>query len=203
VVAERNSAVVLVFPRKILESIGEFQGYSLEIDKYLDVVLQPQNHFLISGEVAEKSPEFKQIISYVVLRFGPQVFTYLRGTGSHETRLIGRRSVGLGGHIETDVASPMGDRRSYRLAVQREIDEEVAINTPYVDKIVAVINDDSDDVGRVHFGILHIYTLAEPKVYARGQEIADGSFIELEELKTALHEFESWSQIALPVLAMS
>lgn len=196
--------MVLVFPRKILERVGEFQGYSLEVDKYLDVVLHPHNHFLISGEVAEKSPEFKQIISYVVLRFGQQVFTYCRGLCSHEARLIGRRSVGLGGHIEeTDVASPLADRRSYRLAVQREISEEVVINTPYSDKIVAVINDDSDDVGRVHFGILHIYTLTEPKVYARGQDIAEGSFIELDELKTALHEFESWSQIAMPVLAMS
>jgi predicted NUDIX family phosphoesterase len=193
--------MVLVFPRKILESIGEFQGYSLEIDKYLDVVLHPKNAFLISGDVAERNPEYKQIISYVVLRFGQQVFTYFRGVSSHEARLIGRRSVGLGGHIEeTAVASLTADRRSYQLAVQREIGEEVVINTPYVDKIVALINDDSDDVGRVHFGILHIYTLTEPKVYARGQEIADGSFIELEKLKTVLHEFESWSQIAMPLL---
>jgi len=195
--------VVLVFPRKILESVGEFQGYSLEIDKYLDVVLHPQNNFLISGDVAEKSPEYKQIISYVVLRFEGQVFTYFRGLSSHEARLIGRRSVGLGGHIEeTDVASLTADRRSYQLAVQSEIGEEVVINTPYTDKIVAVINDDSDDVGRVHFGILHIYTLTEPTVYARGQEIADGSFIALEKLKTALHEFESWSQITMRILAM-
>jgi predicted NUDIX family phosphoesterase len=98
--------MVLVFPRKILERVGEFQGYSLDVDKYLDVVLQPQNHFLISGEVAEKSPEFKQIIFYVVLRFGQRVFTYLRGTGSHETRLIGRRSVGVGGHIRKRTSRP-------------------------------------------------------------------------------------------------
>jgi len=194
--------MVLVFPRKILESVGEFQGYSLEIDKYLDVVLHPKNSFLVSGDVAEKNTEYKQIISYVVLRFGQEVFTYFRGMSSHETRLIGRRSIGLGGHIEeTDAADPTADRRSYRLAVQREISEEVAINTSYTDKIAAVINDDSDDVGRVHFGILHIYTLAEPKVCARIQDIADGYFLALEKVKTALHEFESWSKITMQVLA--
>ena len=194
--------MVLVFPRKILESVGEFQGYSLEIDKYLDVVLHPQNNFLVSGDVAEKNTEYKQIISYVVLRYGQEVFAYFRGMNSHEMRLIGRRSIGLGGHIEeTDVADPTVERRSYRLAVQREISEEVVINTSYTDKIVAVINDDSDDVGRVHFGILHIYTLAEPKVCARVQDIADGSFIALEQLKTASHEFESWSKITMQLLA--
>ncbi len=120
--------MVLVLPRKVLESVGEFQSYSLEIDKSLDVVLHPQNNFLISGDVAGKSPEYKQIISYVVLRFEGQVFTYFRGLSSHEARLIGRRSVGLGGHIEeTDVASLTADRRSYQLAVQREIGEGSAV----------------------------------------------------------------------------
>ncbi len=37
-----------------------------------------------------------------------------------------------------------------------EVEEEVEVDSAYTEKIVALINDDSTDVGAVHLGIVHV-----------------------------------------------
>jgi predicted NUDIX family phosphoesterase len=77
----------------------------------------------------------------------------------------------------------------------------VRLDSPYQEHIVALINDDSTDVGKVHLGIMHIWDLAEPKVTKREGLITQSGFVSIESLKANLGELETWSQIALQVLA--
>lgn len=44
-----------------------------------------------------------QIIPYVIIRNGYEILSYVRGNKSGEQRLIGRVSVGLGGHVDTNI----------------------------------------------------------------------------------------------------
>jgi predicted NUDIX family phosphoesterase len=88
----------------------------------------------------------------------------------------------------------------YLEAARREVNEEVKIDTSYVEHIVALINDDSTDVGKVHLGIMHIWDLAEPKVTKREGLITRAGFVPITRLKTKLDELETWSQIALQAL---
>lgn len=195
---------VLVFETEIIKSIGEFQGYTPNVEKYLSVILSSGNNFFIPREQAENNPKYKQLIPYIILRFQDTVFKYKRGQDS-DKRLIAKYSLGLGGHIEPlDRSRASSDRDLYIEAARREVNEEVLLDSPYCEHVVALINDDTNSVGRVHLGIVHIWDLAEPKVTmledATNQEIAQAEFTKIDSLKPMLDMFETWSQIALRIL---
>jgi len=192
---------VLVFKKSILKSLGEFQGFTLDVERYLPKILNPKNSFFIDRKTAETNNYYKQIISYVILRYKNSLFSYVRGKKSAEKRLIGMRSIALGGHIEQiDLRFSSSDRELYIKAAQREINEEVLINSSYYEHIVALVNDDSNEVSKVHFGILHIWDLFEPKVFKREGNITKASFITVRRLIDFYPELETWSQIALNVI---
>ncbi len=195
------SQMVLVFETALLDRIGRFQGYSLDVEKYLPVLLDPSNNRFIDRDKAEHDPSYKQLIPYVVLRYQDSVFRYVRGKKSSEARLIAMRSIGLGGHIEpSDRNLFSSDDQLYRVAAQREVEEEVELASPNSEQIVALINDDSTDVGKVHFGIVHIWDLATPDVRKREGLITQAGFTAIGKVKEDSAELESWSQFALDVL---
>ena len=192
---------MLVFETELLKKLGSFQGFTLEVDKYLPTILEPSNNSFMERATAEKNVNFKQLISYVVLRHKNTFFSYTRGMKANEKRLIGKRSIALGGHIEhMDNPYVHFDKALYLRAAQREVNEEVLLGTNYVENIVALINDDSNPVGRVHFGILHIWDIEHPKVSSRESTIADPCFVSSDKLMASFNELETWSQIALKAL---
>ena len=58
---------VLVFETQLLKQIGMFQGLSFELDKYLDIVLNPKNHTFIKRKEAESNRSYKQLIPYALI----------------------------------------------------------------------------------------------------------------------------------------
>jgi len=193
--------LILVTTTQTVDHLGRFQGYTLNVESYVEVLLGPRNNLFMDRDLAEHDNQFKQLIPYVILRFGDSVFSYVRGKKSSETRLVAMRSIGVGGHIEpTDQSLFSSDHEMYLEAARREVCEEVKLDSPYQESIVALINDDSTDVGKVHLGIMHIWDLAEPRVTKREGLITQSGFVPIETLKANLDELETWSQIALRVL---
>jgi len=196
-----NDALVLAVKTDRIRELGLFQGSKLKPYEYLCILLDPHNNFFTPRSKAECEPEYKQLIPYVVLRHRDSVFSYVRGKNSSESRLIARRSIGVGGHIEpSDQSLFSSDREMYLAAACREVNEEVKLDTMYREHVVALINDDSTDVGKVHFGIMHIWDVAEPTVTKREGLITQAGFVGIEDLKKNINELETWSQIALKVL---
>jgi len=192
---------VLAFKTDLLKNIGPFQGYTMDVSKYLNVILNPQHHMYLERNLAEKNYQYKQLISYVALRYKKSLFSYVRGKAGSEKRLIGRRSIALGGHIDqADRRLSLSRNDLFLLAARRELSEEVKIESPYREQMVALINDDSTNVGKVHFGILLVWDLEEPKVTKIEEEIIDTGFYSFSTLKGLLSELESWSVIALHAL---
>lgn len=183
----------MAFSAALFEQIGHFQGLSFETAKYLDAILQRGNHRFLRRSDIEGDPQYKQLIPYAVMRCGDTVFTYRRGKLTDEKRLLQLYSMGIGGHIS--VGDPNLFATTYEEGLRREVDEEVAIECPYVQKAVALINDDTTDVGRVHFGVVHLFTLSEPAVRAREKSINEGKFRPVPELRRMADKFENWSQI--------
>ncbi len=89
------------------------------------------------------------------------------------------------------------DEQAYRAGVEREVNEEVAIETTFEDRIVALLNDDSSEVGRVHLGVVHVFRLAEPKVQKREAMITNLGFLSQAELLAKRENLENWSQICV------
>ncbi|MCK5272669.1 MAG: hypothetical protein KAJ52_08820, partial [Sedimentisphaerales bacterium] len=85
----------------------------------------------------------------------------------------------------------------YENAVEREVAEEIAIESEYKKTIVGLLNDDSNEVGQVHLGIIHLWRLAEPKVKKREQMICQLSFMTETEMLKIKENMETWSQLCL------
>jgi predicted NUDIX family phosphoesterase len=192
---------VLVIRRSLFDDLGSFQGLSFEADKYLKAILSRGNNFFLSRGRAEKDPSHKQIIPYVLLTHRDKVLHYIRGKKAGEQRLVAKGSIGIGGHMnESDESLFALDDAAYRAGVEREVGEEISIKTNFEDCIVALLNDDSNDVGQVHLGIVHVFKLAEPKVEKREAMITNLAFLSKDELMSRRDSLETWSQICLDSL---
>jgi len=189
---------ILVVPRHVFETLGAFQGLSLEADRYMAAFLDPQNNLFLPRPSAEADPSHKQIIPYLVLRQGDRVLCYTRGKSGGEARLHAKMSIGIGGHMnDGDTHAAHFDRAAYLRAVERELHEELEIPGPYRQRAVALINDDTNEVGRVHLGVVHLVEVDSPDIRPREGSIRDPAFFTAAELQAQHDRLETWSQICL------
>ncbi len=191
---------VLCFERKLLDGIGEFQGLSLEAEKYLPVLTAKANLSYHNRSEAEQNKNFKQLIPYVLLLCGDKILRYRRGKTGGETRLHGLYSVGIGGHISEEDHSLFSEGPGYQEGMKRELMEEVGIDAG-AEPALAVINDDSTEVGQVHFGVVHIVHLPDETVATRRSGINSPEFVTMEEAVRDLSIYETWSSLCLESFA--
>jgi predicted NUDIX family phosphoesterase len=194
---------ILVIRRSLFDELGAFQGLSFEPEKYLSAILSSGNNFFLQRSEAETNPAYKQIIPYALIVFQNSVLHYVRGKKAGEQRLVAKGSIGIGGHMAEDADKFLWhstDEETYRAGVEREINEEIKIDTAFEDRIVALLNDDSTEVGRVHLGIVHVFRLKEPRVQKREAMITGLTFLAKEELLARRERMETWSQICLESL---
>ena len=189
---------ILVVRRSLLEKIGIFQGLCFDVERYLPSFLARENNFFTPRAAAETNPELKQIIPYVLLVHGDRVFHYVRGKKAGEQRLVAKGSVGIGGHMnDGDEGLFALDGDAYNGAVQREVAEEIFIETPYKNRVVALLNDDSNEVGKVHLGVVHIFHLDAEAARKREQMITEAGFLSIAELRARRDALETWSQLCV------
>jgi predicted NUDIX family phosphoesterase len=190
--------MVLVVRRELLEKLGHFQGLTTDIETYLPALLARENNFFSPRSAAELDPSLKQIIPYAILTFQNRILRYRRGKRSGEQRLVAKGSIGIGGHMnDRDEGLFALNRDAYLGGVEREISEEVRIASSVRNEIVALINDDSTEVGRVHLGIVHLVELSSAEVEKRESMITGLAFLTLEQLRAELASLETWSQICV------
>jgi predicted NUDIX family phosphoesterase len=189
---------VLVVRRSLFDELGSFHGLNFEPEKYLSALLSRGNNFFLPRAQAENDPTHKQIIPYAIIAYGDTVLHYVRGKKAGEQRLVAKGSIGIGGHMnDTDESLFAWDEQAYRAGVEREVNEEITIDSPFEDRIVALLNDDTTEVGRVHLGVVHIFRLAEPKVQKREAMITNLSFLNREQLLALRDNLETWSQLCV------
>lgn len=189
---------VLVVRRELFDALGAFQGLERDAERYLEAFLRRENNFFLPRNRAEDDPTHKQIIPYVVFTHGGRILHYVRGAKSGEKRLVAKGSIGIGGHInDSDESLFSFDREAYLAAVHREIGEELRLPGSYTDRMVALINDDSNPVGQVHLGVVHVVALESDDVRPGEKAIAELGFLSPDELRARRDGLESWSQIVL------
>jgi predicted NUDIX family phosphoesterase len=192
---------VLAIKRSLFDELGSFQGLNFDPRRYLNTILSRGNNFFLPRPQAENDPAHKQIIPYALLAFDHKVLYYVRGKKAGEQRLVAKGSIGIGGHMnESDESLFALDEAAYRAGVEREVNEEIKIEAQFEDRIVALLNDDTTEVGRVHLGIVHVFRLAEPKVEKREAMITNLVFVDKQELHQRRDTLETWSQICVDSL---
>ena len=151
----------------------------------LDVIAS--KHFFVDRPTAEISPQFRQIIPYVLIRNGDDYFVLIRTPKQSETRLHHKVSLGIGGHINPGQTLLEG--------LQRELDEEVWIGSAFDMQFVGIINDDSTDVGRVHLGAAYLLDAQGKDVKVKETDKMVGEWKPRAALRNSRDAMESWSQI--------
>ena len=188
----------MVLPASTLWRGGYFEGLCFNLDSYLPTIEGQEIDFRPRAEM-ENDPHYKQIIPYVIISHNDTVFSYRRGKLLGEKRLMGSYSIGVGGHISSSDRNLL--HTSYDRGMRRELSEEVDIGSPYSEHIAALLNDDSNDVGSVHFGMVHILCLEEPIVKPREKSMNEPAFVDRHHLLENIDKYENWSQICISNIA--
>jgi predicted NUDIX family phosphoesterase len=155
--------------------------------------------------VLEGNEAFRQVISYTVLRVGDGFVTYRRAVSGREPRLHGRVSVGIGGHVDfhdvVRVDNMIGLERSLRAAADREVQEELGLHLPCSKDKLGLLVDNDTAVGRVHVGVVELWTLETAPRSAEEHAISDVRISTVADLQAISGQLERWSLLVLPHLA--
>ena len=143
----------------------------------------------------EEDPSFKQIIPYLIVRHTDRLFLVQRSAAGNEARLRGLFSIGVGGHINrSDV---VGASDLVAAGLRRELDEELIIRGAWRSRLVGVLNDDTNAVGRVHFGLVHVVDVDSPNVVVRESDALTGRMASREDVLAVQDRMETWSRLIL------
>ncbi len=146
----------------------------------------------------ELDPEWKQPIPYAIALYTAegerQLFWMDRLAGGSDRRLHGRASFGVGGHIGADDGGILA-------ALEREWSEEVETAALPRFTPLGLLNDDSDEVGRVHLGIVFLAELFSPEIAVREREKLAGSLVSVKSAVARAGELEGWSAALISHIA--
>lgn len=146
----------------------------------------------------EISPAYKQIIPYLIFTHDNNYFLMQRRSDSSEARLRNKLTLGIGGHIRQE---DMQEDSLFAWA-RREFHEEVEYAGNLTVKPLGIINDDSDDVGKVHIGFAFLLT-GDSSVISIKSELKSGVLMPLSECIAQKECMESWSQFVVDSLRSS
>ncbi|MCH7568785.1 MAG: NUDIX domain-containing protein [Nanoarchaeota archaeon] len=190
----------LVVQRKKLFGDNYFKGFLPIEQRDLIKIILTNHTYHPRGDELENNPDLQQIIPYVWI-INPktkQVFAYKRAEDKNytEKRLRNKWSCGIGGHIDReDSHDPI------MKAMMRELKEEVKIIEYPKPKIVGYINDDENDVGKVHFGVVAIAETTHP-VEKGDEEMAECRMCSINEIESLFadqnNDVEEWTRLSWP-----
>jgi predicted NUDIX family phosphoesterase len=215
---KKEDEIILVVNRKKLfedESLT-FQGSTSDKELVEKIMLNIDKHYkamrrggtsetdVPKTKNAELNFDYVQPIPYIVIKRGNLFYATQRLQGGGESRLHGKIAMGAGGHMNP-LSENMIESFNKVLTVntERELEEELEITGKYELKIVGLINDDSDDVNRVHIGILGFLELEEDgEVEVKETEQLAGKWCSLEQLRTpaTYARLENWGKIVVDMM---
>jgi predicted NUDIX family phosphoesterase len=147
-------------------------------------------------DVMETDPTYKQVIPYLVLRDGASYFLMRRTRAGVDARLHDRWSIGVGGHLNPGDDGLLGGLR-------REWREELVAGFEPDFVPVALLNDDTTEVGAVHLGVVFVADAAGRRVEVRETHKLTGAFASGAECAAVLDRMETWSRLVFEALEAS
>lgn len=183
---------VLVVPRDALPDRAAWHGLRTDgLDGFAGLV--EREGFFRPRPAMETDPSFKQVIPYLVLRDGERFFLMRRTRAGGDPRLHDRYSIGVGGHLNPGDVDLAGGLR-------REWAEEVAADFEPEFRLVALLNDDTTEVGSVHLGAVYVADAAGRPVSIRELDKLEGTFAAPAEVAAVADQLESWSRLTFEYL---
>jgi predicted NUDIX family phosphoesterase len=188
------SEEVLIIPNNLLQAhIQEGAGCLIteKKEQVFDKILNNQM-FMVRND-AEYNFDHKQIIPYVVIRNDNKYLLLQRLSKQTEKRLHNKYSLGIGGHINPE--SSIQEDNIILNGLYRELNEEVAVGDVSGLHFVGIINDERNDVSRVHLGLLYVLDVQSSEYRVLETEKMTAKWVSQQELKKHYDALETWSQI--------
>lgn len=192
---------IIVVPRKILfeNESNAFNGFLSKNDAQGESIFNTFSEYEVKrrGDMEEDS-SYKQLISYCLLENEKnELLVYKRLSGGGESRLHGQSSIGVGGHMN-DVVGAGSINEILRVNAQRELEEEVGLSEADSQNMeyIGFINDDTNEVGEVHIGVVFKIKVNSNDVEVRETDTLKIQWIE-KELIDDYDSFETWSALIL------
>jgi len=191
-VTEPQIELVLGLPRdRVPTGLGWRGVRDLDIEPFIEAAatfgeFRPRNE-------AEADPSWKQVIPYLLLRDGERIFLMRRTRAGGDERLHDRFTIGVGGHVNPGDNDVIGGLR-------REWSEEIEADfEPDFDPI-GVLNDDENDVGAVHLGLVFSADASGRPVAIRETHKLEGAFASIDDVAAVADKLETWSALLFEFL---
>lgn len=148
----------------------------------------------------EAMPTYRQIIPYVTLQVVDQYVKYTRTPAGGESRLHGKVSIGLGGHVDFSDLIAVGNsvklKETLEKSAQREVEEELAGVDCTNKEWIGLLVDNDSCVGKVHIGVVARWRLRIAPHGSAEEAIGDTGLTTLPELQRMERErLETWSSL--------
>ncbi|MEA2025255.1 MAG: NUDIX domain-containing protein [Chloroflexota bacterium] len=183
---DKDQELVLGVPRARIIGERPWKGIlSGDVDGYLDLIAS-EGEYRPRGE-AEKDPDWKQIIPYLLMRDGERLFLMQRTRAGGDARLHDLYSLGIGGHLNPEDGGVLEGLR-------REFHEEMVADWEPQPQLIGLLNDDDVLVGQVHVGVVFEADAAGRSLAIRETDTLSGRFVDADEVSTVYERMETWSQ---------
>jgi len=192
---QTHDELILVVPRTdIFASTQAWHGLQeVDFTQYLQII-DNKKEFL-PRSIMETDFAYKQIIPYLVYTHDGKYFLMQRKSDASESRLRNKLTLGIGGHIRQE---DMNDTNLFSWAL-REFHEEVDYKGNLSVKPLGILNDDSNDVGKVHIGFVLLLE-GDSADIAIKSELKSGVLVSLDECYAQRDMMETWSQFVVDFL---
>ncbi|GEP78625.1 NUDIX domain-containing protein [Staphylococcus carnosus] len=192
---------IIVVPREIVfnHEKNAFNGFLSKNDPMGEKIFDTLDQYEVKrrGDM-EEDPAYKQLISYCLLENeNGETLVYERLSGGGEERLHGQSSIGVGGHMN-DVLDAQNVNEVLRVNAQRELEEEIGLSSSKTQNMeyLGFINDDTNEVGEVHLGIVF-----KIRVDTENVEVKETDTLKIKWMHQGridnYDDFETWSALIL------
>ena len=189
--------MILVIEDSDLNTLFNDYGFlSIPLEKIKKLV--EKRGFFVRRSRAEHDESLRQLIPYVVIKDKNGLYLMVRRLKTQtESRLHGFYSLGIGGHVNDtdDGDSPW---MKFLSGMEREINEEVDVETYDWPKYVGIIRENTTDVNKVHLGI--VFTITTKVKGIKENDKFTWELVTPDEITKRYDELESWSRLSFEAI---
>ncbi len=204
IIMSKFDEMITVVPRTILfnNEKNQFNGFLSNNGHKGSKIFETLSQYEVKrrGDM-EEDPTYKQLISYCLLQNEEgQILVYDRLSGGGESRLHGQSSIGVGGHMN-DIVGAASINEVLRINAQRELEEEIGLSEQKTQNLqyIGFINDDTNEVGEVHLGVVFKITVDSKDVEVKETDTLKIKWVEQGSIEN-YDDFETWSALILEAL---
>lgn len=189
---------IIVIKREILfANEPAWQGIKKVDSDYYSNLIYTHKEVVLRGP-AEGDITYKQIIPYIIFKHNDNYFLMQRSSKSSDQRLADKYTLGIGGHLRpSDITNANVIEWG-----KREFEEEINYKGALNYEILGILNDDSNDVGKVHIGIV-MCAIGDTQDISVRSELTLGTLVNLETCVAHFNRLETWSQHVVKFLQES